>query len=159
MNHLYIIGNGFDLAHGLKTSYREFILWYINKQLKFIVDSQNIEIKIDDYLIKLTRRSWGTSMEVSDSITDINSFKVKLEEMGKCTGQPFNIFYYYLLESIIEKDGWADIEKEYYSLMVKIISDDPKIRLDLDIKELNSSLKSLKREFEIYLIEKVFKGD
>jgi hypothetical protein len=26
MNRLIIIGNGFDLAHGLKTSYHDFIL-------------------------------------------------------------------------------------------------------------------------------------
>lgn len=28
MNRLVIIGNGFDLAHGLKTSYKNFIDWY-----------------------------------------------------------------------------------------------------------------------------------
>ena len=28
MNRLVIIGNGFDLAHGLKTSYKDFIDWY-----------------------------------------------------------------------------------------------------------------------------------
>ena len=28
MNRLVLIGNGFDLAHGLKTSYKNFIFWY-----------------------------------------------------------------------------------------------------------------------------------
>ena len=28
MNRLVLIGNGFDLAHGLKTSYGHFIDWY-----------------------------------------------------------------------------------------------------------------------------------
>jgi len=28
MNRLVLIGNGFDLAHGLKTSYKNFVLWY-----------------------------------------------------------------------------------------------------------------------------------
>ena len=28
MNRLVLIGNGFDLAHGLKTSYADFINWY-----------------------------------------------------------------------------------------------------------------------------------
>ena len=28
MNRLVIIGNGFDMAHGLKTSYVDFINWY-----------------------------------------------------------------------------------------------------------------------------------
>ncbi len=30
MNKLILIGNGFDLAHGLKTSYRDFLPWYLN---------------------------------------------------------------------------------------------------------------------------------
>ena len=29
MNRLALIGNGFDLAHGLKTSYRDFMNWYM----------------------------------------------------------------------------------------------------------------------------------
>lgn len=28
MNRLIIVGNGFDLAHGLKTKYSDFINWY-----------------------------------------------------------------------------------------------------------------------------------
>lgn len=31
MNRLILIGNGFDLAHGLKTSYKDFILWYLDE--------------------------------------------------------------------------------------------------------------------------------
>jgi hypothetical protein len=29
MNRLILMGNGFDLAHGLKTSYKDFIIWYL----------------------------------------------------------------------------------------------------------------------------------
>ncbi|MBO7224693.1 MAG: hypothetical protein J6V35_02135 [Bacteroidales bacterium] len=28
MNRIIIVGNGFDLAHGVKTSYKDFIEWY-----------------------------------------------------------------------------------------------------------------------------------
>ncbi len=34
MNRLILIGNGFDLAHGLKTSYADFIDWYWTKRVK-----------------------------------------------------------------------------------------------------------------------------
>jgi hypothetical protein len=30
MNRLIFIGNGFDLAHGLKTKYADFIYWKTN---------------------------------------------------------------------------------------------------------------------------------
>ena len=29
MNRLIIVGNGFDLAHGMKTSYNHFVKWYL----------------------------------------------------------------------------------------------------------------------------------
>jgi hypothetical protein len=28
MNRIILIGNGFDLAHGLKTNYKDFIDWF-----------------------------------------------------------------------------------------------------------------------------------
>lgn len=33
MNRLIIVGNGFDLAHGLKTSYEDFLLWLLKKSM------------------------------------------------------------------------------------------------------------------------------
>ncbi|WP_366941017.1 AbiH family protein [uncultured Chitinophaga sp.] len=29
MNRIVLIGNGFDLAHGMPTRYNDFLLWYI----------------------------------------------------------------------------------------------------------------------------------
>lgn len=37
MNRLVIIGNGFDMAHGLKTSYMDFINWYWNQRVNTFV--------------------------------------------------------------------------------------------------------------------------
>lgn len=31
MNRLILLDNGFDLAHGLKTSYKDFIFWYLDE--------------------------------------------------------------------------------------------------------------------------------
>jgi len=33
MNRIVLIGNGFDLAHGLKTSYQDFINWYWDQRV------------------------------------------------------------------------------------------------------------------------------
>ncbi len=33
MNRLILIGNGFDLAHGLKTGYNYFVKWYLHQAL------------------------------------------------------------------------------------------------------------------------------
>lgn len=34
MNNLIILGNGFDLAHGMETLYGDFITWMIDEHLK-----------------------------------------------------------------------------------------------------------------------------
>ena len=33
MNRIILVGNGFDLAHGLPTSYKDFINWYWNTRV------------------------------------------------------------------------------------------------------------------------------
>ena len=37
MNRLVIIGNGFDMAHGLKTSYMDFINWYWDQRVNSLL--------------------------------------------------------------------------------------------------------------------------
>ncbi len=34
MNRIIIVGNGFDLAYGVKTSYKDFIEWYFGKVIE-----------------------------------------------------------------------------------------------------------------------------
>jgi hypothetical protein len=41
MNRIVLIGNGFDLAHGLRTWYEDFINWYWNEWGKKLKLSQN----------------------------------------------------------------------------------------------------------------------
>ena len=51
MNRLVIIGNGFDMAHGLKTSYMDFINWYWDCRVNsFVGDTTKIS---DDCLCRL----------------------------------------------------------------------------------------------------------
>ncbi|MBQ9507830.1 MAG: hypothetical protein IJP65_06790 [Bacteroidales bacterium] len=50
MNRIILIGNGFNLAHGLKTSYADFIDRYWNERVKgFYATISNIS---DDGLVK-----------------------------------------------------------------------------------------------------------
>ena len=41
MNRIVLIGNGFDLAHGLKTSYKNFIDWYWSDWREKLLHGQN----------------------------------------------------------------------------------------------------------------------
>ena len=37
MNRIVLIGNGFDLAHGLPTSYQQFVRWYCDQRINAFV--------------------------------------------------------------------------------------------------------------------------
>lgn len=43
MNITYMIGNGFDLGLGLKTSYRDFLKWFLESKSK---DSKNVDSRM-----------------------------------------------------------------------------------------------------------------
>lgn len=62
MNRLVLIGNGFDLAHGLKTSYADFIYWYWKRRILSSYKVRSSEW--DDGLCKLTYRKglWSEIM-------------------------------------------------------------------------------------------------
>src|SRR5690606_10965196 len=55
MNRLILVGNGFDLAHGLKTSYKDFIIWYLAKcfcnrsYLPGTYEDELLRIEFDDF--------------------------------------------------------------------------------------------------------------
>ena len=51
MNRLVIIGNGFDMAHGLKASYMDFINWYWDQRVNTFVG--NTTKVSEDILCKL----------------------------------------------------------------------------------------------------------
>lgn len=55
MNRLIIIGNGFDLAHRIETSYKDFITEYLSKALNiFFKENSYSDCLID--LVKCPRQ-------------------------------------------------------------------------------------------------------
>ena len=46
MNRLVLIGNGFDLAHGMKTGYNDYLLWYLKKCFTSAERTRNYDDKL-----------------------------------------------------------------------------------------------------------------
>ncbi len=101
MNRIVLIGNGFDLAHGLPTRYEDFINWYWEKRVDSFTG--NLTSISEDYLcsIKITsdnyNRCWNvfafclpkffnkpSGKEIIDSIAnDSESFEFSLSPFFK----------------------------------------------------------------------------
>ena len=158
MNRLVIIGNGFDMAHGLKTSYMDFINWYWEQRLYALL-TEHTAIS-QDSLCKLeivnTKdcSSWHLfffTHSLRSVITGewkyppseiISAFK------GNTDG--FSVTYSRFFETIIqsiETKGWVDIENDYYLLL----KETKKTDCGYTVKELNEQLAFLQEKLVEYL--------
>ena len=152
MNRLVLIGNGFDLAHGLKTSYKDFIDWYWNKVLyELSLCSEKVwSDQLCTFIIKSNNYTWHSFMFYSlstlnppngsevicDILNDKENFEVK-----------FLTLFGRIIKSI-ETKKWVDIENDYYSLLYDPIQ----IKEDKSLKELNEQLDYIKKLLAEYLL-------
>lgn len=178
MNRLILIGNGFDLAHGLKTSYVDFINWYWEQRLKKICQNNpdgfcdplcdlgnvyvgNFYYKYDDYKTKHSEKGIRAINYFKDYIKHTATYK----EIGVCAydfitvcisfneGRNFNLNpkKFPLMARImhsVETKGWVDIENDYYDLLKETVKDE---KCTFTAKQLNDQLDFLKEKLAEYL--------
>jgi len=121
MNRIILVGNGFDLAHGLKTSYADFILWYCERRIKELISSDKNESK--DLLCTFSKRSDYSSIlnqiqnlrqNVEESKTVDKIIKKINEDRGfRDSRTPF---FASIFDTLSNK-GWVDIENIYYRFL------------------------------------------
>ena len=119
MNRIIIVGNGFDLAHNLKTKYEEFINWYWSKWLKLLNNS--IYQFEEDGLFKIGVKNNSDCLcnYFYTGCTERNVYK-HIEKVRQEKGLSSVISP--ILERVsksIETKGWVDIEADYYAMLVE----------------------------------------
>jgi len=149
MNRIILIGNGFDLAHGMKTSYKSFIDDYWSNTVELIKKSR-IGANFENEEIKITNSP--------SSYINENSFKV-LQTHLKLRNSELT-FKNRFLDVLTHKShiqNWVDVENEYYLILKKIFKKDRSIQ-GYDIGELNADFKRIETLLIEYLgrIEKEF---
>lgn len=131
MNNLIIIGNGFDLAHGLKTSYNHFIEYLINKTCKEKTFTQLI---FEEY-----------------SIENYNQLISYVKNMGINESHFRNIFIGSLIVDL-SIHNWCDIEAKYYLILSKV---GQKNALYKNYYDLNKDFGYLRESLLEYLINEI----
>ena len=149
MNRLVIIGNGFDLAHGLKTSYADFLEWYKKDYISKLVGKPIS--RYDDGLCKIVFNEDERMETIYSELLTFDAFcKDYLET---------NTYNIYSLEKSmllirIEKEykskGWVDIEDDYYQLLKEIILGN-RYNKKGEVQQLNYQFKCLKNKLVEYL--------
>jgi hypothetical protein len=171
MNRIILIGNGFDLAHGLKTKYTDFIddFWdkKLNIFLKILHDrslgvirkNDNVSQKPDcynyndndisiDFLNFFGNQSVPLSIPrklsgFDNFIFEISRFRIKSYE----NNYKFNNTFLGKITYTKQIEKWVDIEEEYYTALLDCLNDIEKV------KKLNNDFHSLQISLENYLIE------
>ena len=159
MNRLVIIGNGFDMAHGLKTSYKDFINWYWDRRVDaFVGNTSNVS---EDCLCKLTIKDnpnlscWNEFMYLNSYFKDIRGNKTysgyevitELQKYPDIFSVNTTPFFETILQSI-ETKGWVDIEYEYYILLKECFTPPQQISIFEPPKNLNKELEMLNNQFQ-----------
>ena len=142
MNRIVLIGNGFDLAHGLKTSYADFINWYWEQWMNKIVFS----------LYGLDESDGLCSIRITNYHIPKNTYLNGLDYINALENKPNISFSKGVLIQEIMKDfensNWVDIESVYYRLLCESMKENPRITH----KELNKQLDVLTQKLYEYLI-------
>lgn len=121
MNRLIIIGNGFDMAHDLKTSYKDFINWYCDQRIQALakVFTNVSEDSLCGLWINSSHYNWN---QIFNSKRRLFQRLTGIEAIQDLKKSPLAFFIKYspLFETItqsIETKGWVDIENDYYQLL------------------------------------------
>ena len=155
MNKLVIIGNGFDLAHDLKTSYADFINWYWEQWGERLrchakttesdeLCSFTLKGRSHWYLVWTSnyyiREDPGTPWDAHDIV------RLAKEDKNLCDFNYLSPFFEQINKGI-ETKGWVDIENEYYSMLIREKDYGDRI------KALNKQLVILREKLIEYLTQ------
>lgn len=147
MNYLYLVGNGFDLAHKLPTSYQEFILSFYKESI-FSIKPNKI-YSVGPMVIN----------KLHDNLYDPEVFTLKeLIELCNRNNVTFdypNKFFQKIVDDYSD-ERWVDIEFAYYLEILEILAPEHRIsNEEYDLKgnvvKLNNELNEIKSLLLKYL--------
>lgn len=128
MPNLIIIGNGFDLAHNLETSYPQFI--------KYLVESNNKQVKHLDLFITGLHRNY-------EGLRQMENLSVHLSNTVK------NDLLKILIQNFFLKN-WSDVEEIYFEQLNSIGKNNAPYKTP---QSLNGQFEQIKFALERYLYD------
>ena len=154
-NAIIIIGNGFDKAHDLPTSYAEFADYYLKNVIlerlynydkddkffnqRFIADLRNNPLPVFERLEKsFNRKEDDNDFEFLKNNPEAISIILKNSFLGKLYNDQYN--------------NWFDIEAAYFSELQLAITKDERNKSKEAILILNNDFDEIKRYVKEYLI-------
>lgn len=140
MNRIILIGNGFDLAHNMRTSFCNFLDYYWEKTIDEIIECKKARKYENENIIVPAIPPFINGTTTYDKlVNDLENYDTKI------------IFKNRFLKVITERsyiENWVDIENEYYLLLKKSYKDS---KNGYNVEELNADFDKIKKELENYI--------
>lgn len=140
VNRLILVGNGFDLAHGLKTSYKDFIDDFWKSSLIPISQNYLCSLESNDDIFSIFC-DYDNNV-IPQNIRDYSSLIEEVNNSDTLNLNYNNSFFEILMKTFSNKN-WVDIENEYYNELKK----------NKNIDKLNSDFEEIKKLLISYLIK------
>lgn len=130
MNRIILIGNGFDLAHGLRTSYRDFIDYYWEYWGKRL-QSGYLGNDLTDNLCSISQKGelypWNwlfpkMNLQQQKNISPKDAIEMAKNSPDKIAIKKRPFFEH--IDKAVETKSWVDIENEFYLWLKKIFKKD-----------------------------------
>lgn len=148
MNRIVLIGNGFDLAHNMKTSYYDFILYYWYQVFKNIDHYNKGQLIINEYSNDLEVNNLKYPEGVLNN-TDFLNF-LRLIKEGHFEVKFKKPILEYIFKNS-ENKNWGGVEDDYYGLLKGAFFNEnynyPRYYKD-KIEELNKDFNYVKDKLE-----------
>lgn len=151
MNRIILIGNGFDLAHGLPTSYDSFInnLWLsIYKEVRndldyHVTNNEYVSVKVRDriHLLRDYLPVYDSNRTHKEIISFLNNSELSLT---------YHNNFFQLICSHCQEGGWHGVEHDYYQVL-KSLKKTP--NLNTQVKEFNNQFSKIEKDLQQYLID------
>jgi len=130
-NRLVIIGNGFDLAHGLKTSYKNFLDWYFSTAYNKYLESatyKDLLIEIVPTYIPPGGVKLREVLPTEDILARIKSTYGRVE---------YKSDFFKQLTQKLSTQSWVDIEREYFRNLKLHFKNNVEESRQMNVRKLN----------------------
>lgn len=152
VNRLIVIGNGFDLAHGMKSSFKDFIFDYCFEVIKHLIQFRLYEDRLLSYS---SEKSFSDGPDTILNLTPERAFEsfFGLSERKSISFRWHSQFFSSIMKEV-ERKNWVDIELVYFDLLKEKVKND-----DFEgVERLNDDLHYLKQKLISYLNKELQKA-
>lgn len=151
MNRIILVGNGFDLAHGLESSYNDFVLDLFKQKITQAVEegaknnfsSHKQGYYYEDILLSLYIPNFSDIQTFRESILSIKKID-KLKEFTSNGSVELKIKSQ-ILKNYFE--NWSDFEKSFFECLVRTY------RNKGNIHELNNEFSLIRKHLKDYIFK------